>query len=303
VALANVFLAWFVGTDRLTSWMLQPPTAHPAGFTIVAVTALLVFLDFAWFREQMCVVACPYARLQSALLDRHSLVVAYDPKRGEPRAPFHKAEERTNGDCIDCGACVVTCPVGIDIRDGLQMECVGCTQCIDACDSVMVKVGMPRGLIRYTSEAALAGEPRRLLRPRTVAYPLALLAVTVAFGVAVVDRGSAEVTVLRGLDTPFAVAPDGSVSNSLRVRILNHEDEATVFRVDLAGPAGLQMVAPQNPVRIEGGATATLPLFAVLPPGAQVHGDATATLRVTSKHFTFATPVRLLGPGTPGGSR
>lgn len=301
VLLANVFLAWFVGTDRLMAWVLLSPSAHPAGFAIVAVTALLIFIDFAWFREQMCVAACPYARLQSALLDRHSLVVAYDVKRGEPRGRFHKGEIREAGDCIDCGACVVTCPVGIDIREGLQMECVGCTQCIDACDSVMAKVDLPPGLIRYTSEAALAGERLRLLRPRTVAYPLALLVVGIALVSAIADRGEAEVTVLRGLGTPFAVAPDGSVSNSLRVRILNHGDDPALFRVDLEGPAGLKVVAPQNPTQIEGGGTATVPIFAVLPAGAMAQGDVKATLRVTSDHYKFATPVRLLGPGTPRG--
>ncbi len=301
VLLANVFLAWFVGTDRLTSWVLQSPMAHPAGFTIVAVTALLIFVDFAWFREQMCVAACPYARLQSALLDRHSLVVAYDVKRGEPRGHLHKAEVRASGDCVDCGACVVTCPVGIDIRDGLQMECVGCTQCIDACDSVMVKVDKPPGLIRYTSEAALAGEPLHRLRARTIAYPLALLIVVVAFVMAVAARGAAEVTVLRGLGAPFVVAPDGSVSNALRVRILNHDDGPALFRVVLDGPAGLQVVTPQNPARVEGGTTVTLPVFAILPAGAMAQGDVTATLRVTSDHYSFATPVRLLAPGTPRG--
>ena len=135
-----------------------------------------LFLDFTWFREQTCLVACPYGRWQSVLLDQSSLIVAYDVNRGEPRGkPKDNAAVARGGDCVDCNACVLTCPTGIDIRDGLQMECIHCTQCADACDAMMVKVGRPTGLIRYTSQDALAGQVRRLLRPRTVLYPLAFV--------------------------------------------------------------------------------------------------------------------------------
>src|SRR5690606_9851180 len=132
-----------------------------------------VLFDFGYFREQMCTVACPYARLQSVLLDKSSLVVGYDFKRGEPRGNGR----HTGGDCIDCKACVVTCPTGIDIRDGLQLECVACTQCIDACDSVMTKLHKPTGLIRYGSQTWFETHtPSRLLRPRVLAYPVLLVA-------------------------------------------------------------------------------------------------------------------------------
>ena len=155
--LANTFLAYFVGTATLAGWMRQSPYDHPTPFVVMAVTTLLVFLDFTWFREQTCLVACPYGRWQSALLDRQSLIVAYDPRRGEPRG--HGTGARPGlGDCLDCHACVQTCPTGIYIRDGLQLECIHCTQCADACDAMMVKVGRPTGLIRYTSQDALAGQ-------------------------------------------------------------------------------------------------------------------------------------------------
>ena len=149
--LANTFLAYFVGWDQLISWMTSSPADHPAAFAVMLGTTLLMFLDFAWFREQTCIVACPYGRFQSVLLDRRSLIVGYDAGRGEPRAPWRRGEERTAGDCLDCRLCVSTCPTGIDIRDGLQMECIACTQCIDACDEVMDRVGLSRGLVRYTS--------------------------------------------------------------------------------------------------------------------------------------------------------
>jgi len=156
---AHTFLAYFVGADALGRWVRASPFEHPVAFLVMAATTALMFLDFAWFREQVCLVACPYGRLQSVLLDRRSLIVAYDPRRGEPRGKLG----RVAGDCIDCRACVLTCPTGIDIRDGLQMECIHCAQCIDACDAIMDRVGRPRGLVRYGSRDEMAGAPRRIL--------------------------------------------------------------------------------------------------------------------------------------------
>ena len=175
-ALSNVFLAYFVGTERLERWVFESPLDHPGGFALVVGVAALMLFDFGWFREQMCIVACTYGRLQSVLLDRQSLIIGYDTQRGEPRnQPKKKLPVVSSGDCVDCAACVAVCPTGIDIRDGLQMECIGCAQCIDACDTVMTKLGRPQGLIRYTSQDALAGKRARMLRARTIAYPAMLL--------------------------------------------------------------------------------------------------------------------------------
>src|SRR5690606_26461561 len=145
---------------------------HWGYFVMMTLTTGLILFDFGYFREQMCTIACPYARFQSVLLDPDSLIVSYDPERGEPRGKPRKDDEVTVtlGDCVDCSACVRTCPVGIDIRDGLQMECIACTQCIDACDSIMDKLSRPRGLIRYTSEHALKQGRTRILRPRVMLY-------------------------------------------------------------------------------------------------------------------------------------
>lgn len=172
--LAHTFLAYFVGVERLAHWVTRSPLEHPSGFLIVAAVTGLMLFDFGYFREQMCLVACPYGRFQSALLDRSSLIVSYDRKRGEPRGrktvslPLVDGAGSARGDCVDCGLCVATCPTGIDIREGLQMECVHCAQCIDACDAVMTKLGMPRGLIRYSSQDAIEGKQARFLRPRVV---------------------------------------------------------------------------------------------------------------------------------------
>src|SRR5262249_50274176 len=152
--------------------------------------------------------------------------VGYDARRGERRGTARLRRSRSGaperwGDCIDCGACVLTCPTGIDIRDGLQMECIHCTQCMDACDAVMARIGKPLGLIRYSSKDELAGQPRRILRPRIVLYPLLLALVWGALVLALARREPADVTVLRGLGTPFSVLPSGEVSDQIRVKIVN----------------------------------------------------------------------------------
>jgi len=194
----NLFLSYFVGVQALSTWMRHSPLEHRSAFLVMGVTTGLVFFDFAYFREQMCTVVCPYARLQSVLLDTKSLVVAYDGTRGEPRGKKGK----TGGDCVDCGLCVAVCPTGIDIRNGLQLECITCAQCIDGCDSVMDKLGRRRGLIRYTSQDALATRRfsiRSLARPRILVYPAILTALLVALTVAGSRHRTAEISVLRGI--------------------------------------------------------------------------------------------------------
>ncbi|HEY8747626.1 MAG TPA: cytochrome c oxidase accessory protein CcoG, partial [Tepidisphaeraceae bacterium] len=181
--LAHTFLAYFVGVEALRHWVRGSPSDHLSAFLIVAVVTALMLFNFGFFREQMCIIACPYGRLQSVLLDRFSLIISYDQIRGEPRGAMRKTtlpvlDQR--GDCVDCEMCVAVCPTGIDIRKGLQIECIACAQCIDACDSVMKKVGRKPGLIRYSSQAAMAGDKRSALRPRVIIYPAILLIILTA---------------------------------------------------------------------------------------------------------------------------
>lgn len=298
VLLAHVFLAYFVPWETLLLWITRSPFQHPAGFLIVAATAGLMFLDFAFFREQVCFVACPYGRIQSVLLDRHSLIVGYDPGRGEPRRRVPaRRDGLPAGDCIDCNGCVITCPTGIDIRDGLQMECVGCTQCIDACDAIMEKTGRPRGLIRYTSPAELAGERPRRLRPRVVLYPLLLLGVFGLLAFTLARRTSADVTLLRGLGSPFNVLPSGEVSNQVRVKIVNRSQADRSYRVELAGGGPFRVVAPQNPLPLPAGRAETTTLFVIGPAGAFPGGRREIHLRVDDgAGFSETWPYLLLGP-------
>jgi cytochrome c oxidase accessory protein FixG len=293
--LGNVFLSYFVGTDTLAHWMRQSPSVHPNGFLVMAATASLVFFDFGVFREQMCTVACPYARLQSVLLDKRSLIVGYDEHRGEPRGK----KGTTKGDCVDCKLCVAACPTGIDIRAGLQLECIGCTQCIDACDGVMTKLKRPIGLIRYTSKDALAKhsvEPGRLLRPRVVIYPAILAVLLVALVVVGRGRTTAEVTLLRGIDAPF-VEQGGLIENHMRVKIRNRTDEAQAYTVTLLDAPDANLIAPENPMHVAPGAQETESMFVMTERAKFVHGVRAVRVRISDgSRFTREIAYRLLGP-------
>ncbi len=297
MGLAHVFLAYFVGVDRLAVWVRRSPIEHPTSFLVMAVTAVAMFLDFAWFREQTCLVACPYGRLQSALLDRRSLIVGYDPGRGEPRLKGTRDRPARAGDCIDCGLCVITCPTGIDIRDGLQMECIHCTQCMDACDSVMVKIGKPPGLIRYSSRDQLEGRPARLVRPRVVLYPLAL---AVALGLLAFNLGTrtdAEITVLRSGGAPYLLGVDGAITNLIRVKVVNRGSLPREYRIALAGAPDLQLVMPAPVLRVAAGGTGTAMVFVVAPRGSMPSGTRDIALQVSDgARFDQAYAYRLIGP-------
>jgi cytochrome c oxidase accessory protein FixG len=293
--LANVFLSYFVGVKTLLGWTRLSPLEHWTPFLVVAATTGLVFFDFAFFREQMCTVACPYARIQSVLLDRRSLIVGYDRPRGEPRAKGKPAPGR--GDCIDCGACVAACPTGIDIRDGLQLECIACAQCVDACDTIMLKVKKPVGLIRYGSQTTLETRKKTsILRPRVVIYPILLAGLLVALVVVGGARHDAEVTVLRGIGAPFTLDGD-QVTGVLRVKVQNRSSEHERYRIELEGAPAVRLIAPENPLEVASGAQRTTTVFAVAPKSEFVAGRRELVVRVSDEHGTNTdVPYRLLGP-------
>ena len=304
--LAHTFVAYFAGWENLLRWMQGSPLEHWGYFVAMAFTTGLVLFDFGYFREQMCTIACPYARFQSVLLDPDSLIVSYDPGRGEPRGRGKKRDAGPDGqplgDCIDCLACVRTCPTGIDIRDGLQMECIACTQCIDACDAIMDRVGQPRGLIRYTSERELDGFETRRLRPRTLIYSLLLAVVATAFVGALTLRGAYDVDLGRVPGEPFVTLPDGQIANRVRFRVQNQTGTASTFTIEAVAPAGAEVkvvglpettVAPQELVRVEA--------FVVLPAAAFAGtNQQEATFRLAfDDGTTLERTFTLLGPSAP----
>jgi cytochrome c oxidase accessory protein FixG len=295
VFLANVFVAYFSGIDRLLGFMTGSPFRHPIAFFAMLVTAVLVFLDFAYFREQMCTVACPYARLQSVLLDRDSLIVGYDADRGEPRARKVKAD---SGDCIDCNNCVVTCPTGIDIRQGVQLDCIACAQCADACDWVMRKLQRPTGLIRYGSQNSLEDrKPTRFVRFRVVAYSVLFLIATGALIGARMTQGTADVTILRGLGAPYVV-DGGSVRNLIRIKIENRDHQPREYFIELKGAEQAELIAPVNPLAVEPGTHQTTTVFVIAPRAFFIgEGSQPVGVRVTDgAEFDRTYPYKLLGP-------
>lgn len=308
--LANTFLAYFVGTDALRVWMTRSPIGHPISFAIVAAVTLLMLFDFGFFREQMCIVACPYGRMQSVMLDRDSLVVGYDRVRGEPRGKMRGKKppkgdvslttlpaEEQRGDCIDCHMCVTTCPTGIDIRNGLQLECVNCTQCIDACDAVMDKIGKPRGLIRYSSQRMLEEGVRHPFRPRLVVYPMIIAVFVTLIATMIVTREPAFVSVLRGPGLPFQVLPDGRVANVVKVKIHDRTRDGGSYRLSVVGVPGATIEGTDNLVTLTAGEQRTDPMTLSLPAEAIPDGRVDLFIRVERDDgFTKDVPYRVLGP-------
>lgn len=305
--LAHTFLAYFVGTDNLRQWIFTSPHQHPVAFLVALATMGLMLFDFGYFREQVCVVACPYARLQSALLDRDSMIVTYDSKRGEPRgrvkkrspglAPGQAIALPVLGDCVDCTMCVQTCPTGIDIRHGLQLECIGCAQCIDACDAVMTKLGRATGLIRYSSQRAIEEGRTRLIRARVIIYPLILLALATAFLVVLSGKGGADFVLLRERGLPFQTMGTGEIANQMRVRLTNRSAVPAEYTIELVDAPGLTLRADVNPFTVRSGEQVSHRLLIVADPDWFDVSPKTVMVRVADGHgFTKDTPFIIHGP-------
>ncbi len=259
--IANTFLAYIIGIDELWAIVTVPPSEHVVGFIAITVFSLLFYGVFARFREQACIVVCPYGRFQSALVTEDSIAVSYDFERGDPRSKFSakdKEDQRAgreirqdSGDCIDCNMCVKVCPTGIDIRNGIQLECVNCTACIDACDEIMVSVGKPTGLIRYASLNQIRESARGVFTPRVVAYSVVLALMVTAFGIFASMRDMTESIVLRQQGTTFSVLPDGRINNFMTFKINNKTDDTLRPSIVLATDGGemtlLGTLAPAAP--------------------------------------------------------
>ena len=229
--IANVFLAYLIGSDELLSYVTDGPFKHTGTLVSLLIFTVIFYFVFGWFREQVCIIACPYGRLQGVLLDSKSIVVAYDYKRGEKetgRAKFNKKENRAltgKGDCIDCFQCVQVCPTGIDIRNGTQLECVNCTACIDACDHIMENVNLPKGLIRYASENNIAQKEKFRFTGRLVAYTIVLTVLIGVFIGMLFLRNDVEATVLRLPGQLYERQENNIISNVFTYKIINKTTE------------------------------------------------------------------------------
>jgi cytochrome c oxidase accessory protein FixG len=292
-AIMHLFLAYFVSVPEVWAMMSEAPMAHWGAFAFMAISTGILYFNFAWFREQLCIVICPYGRIQSALIDSDSLVIGYDAKRGEPRGKVGT----TSGSCVDCSRCVQVCPTGIDIRQGLQMECIGCTACIDACDDVMSRLGRPKGLIRYDSQSGFAGRATRWIRPRTLLYFVLLLigAGVATWALSTVKPANFGITRMTG--APYIVDAD-SVRNQFLVRIVNKRNARATFslRVDSIAP-GLRQVGFDAPVEIEPLGELVRPLILV-EPRRSYSGPFRFRVRMAAERqgFQLARDVEFVGP-------
>ena len=219
--IANTFLEYIIGVDELDKMIREPFAMHIGTFISLAVFTTVFFFVYLWMREQICTVICPYGRMQGVLLDRDSVIVAYDYKRGEERGKFHKNEERKIGDCIDCAQCVKVCPTGIDIRNGTQLECINCTACIDACDRMMDAVGLPRGLIRYASENNIAKKRLWRFTWRMKAYSIVMCLLLGILVWLLASRSDVGVTILRIPGQLYQEQPNSQMSNLYSYKALN----------------------------------------------------------------------------------
>jgi len=268
----------------------------------------IIFYGFAtygnagWMREQVCTYMCPYARFQSAMFDKDTLVIAYDEERGEHRGSRTRHSDyqaQGLGDCIDCTLCVQVCPTGIDIRDGLQYQCIGCAACIDACDSVMDKVGYARGLDRYTTDNAVRGQPIKILRTRTLIYSALLLALIVALLTSIALRTPLQLDVLRDRNSLYRQTDKGLVENVYTLKLINMDEQRHQYRLDVSGIDGMKLVMDAKQVVANSGEVLSLAVRVQVDP-VELKRSSTEIIftlsAMSNAQITVQEQARFLGP-------
>lgn len=262
--IANFFLAYIIGINQLEKIITEPVSQHAIGFASIIVFSFVFYGVYAFFREQVCTVVCPYGRLQGVLLDKNSMIVAYDYQRGEPRG-FSKKETAGFGDCVDCLQCVRVCPTGIDIRNGVQMECVGCTACIDACDAVMDKVGKPLGLIRYASENSITKGDKLRYTPRMKFYTVLCLLMLGLLTTLLAMQKDVKAVVMRAPGMLFQERGKDSISNLYNIKVVNKTTKEIPMYVKVEHDAGYVQVLGKPYIDVQKEGQGSGSFFVVLP--------------------------------------
>lgn len=240
LAMTNVFLMWFIGSERWFEIIKEPFGENISGIIIVVIISAFFYWVYAYFREQICTMVCPYGRMQGVLLDSKTIVVTYDYKRGEPRGA------KNTGDCIDCHQCISVCPTGIDIRNGTQLECINCTACIDQCNKIMDVTGKPKGLIRFDSEAGIREGHKTIWNARNKAYSVVLLLLFSFFVYTLLSRPAVETTILRTPGLLFQENFDNSISNVYNIKIVNKTHDEMSLEIKVLSHNGKIQMAGNN---------------------------------------------------------
>lgn len=307
--IAHSFAAYFVGSHRLLLMLSGPPFDHFSTFlTVVVITGILLF-NFGWFREQFCLIACPYGRIQSVLMDKSSLSVLYNVKRGEPRREAGAPKSHLQGDCVNCRRCIEVCPTGIDIRRGIQMECIGCTACIDACDEIMAKVKKPAGLISYASEVEMENSitltwKQRLLKPRVILYAAGIFMSLLVFSNSLQRREPLLVNILKTKEAPYTLIVengDSFILNHFKLHIHHQSSDPLILDLAEDQKSEYKIIAPQRQLRLEPGESKELHFFVKFPSNLLSHqgtGSAPLDLQVVQneKILIIQKELHLIGP-------
>lgn len=295
ILIAHIFLAYFISLPELYNWIQHSPLEHWDAFLFIWATSTLLYFNFSWFREQLCLIICPYGRLQSALIDEHSIIIGYDSKRGNPPGP---ATQAGFGDCVNCRRCIQVCPTGIDIRQGLQMECIGCANCVDACDGIMERLNRPKGLIRHDSLNGLAGKARRIIRPRIVLYTVLLLLGAFVFTLSVFHLHGMNMNVVRMTGPPYYQTQAG-YRNQYLVRVINKTNGAKHYNFSVLADHPFSVSGASEPFEV-------MPMGEVVKPlvisvkAEDYHGQFPLEITVRQLHPTASITrnAEFLGPKT-----
>lgn len=282
---AHFFLAYIFGIDYVFSLIKEGPQVHLGGFIGIIVFSAVHYFVFAKLREQVCIIICPYGRIQGVLLDRNSIVISYDYKRGEPRGKYNPLEDRaanSKGDCVECGSCQAVCPTGIDIRNGTQLECINCTACIDACDSVMERVKKPKGLIRYASEASIADNAKLKFNVRILFYSVVLggLLTLIAFLFSI--RTDIESTILRQKGTMFQEYDSLHYSNIYKIQVINKTRNPLPVELILEEPADGEIKVVGGPFIVQKGQVGEAQFLLVLKKSSLTSSNTEVEFKVLS---------------------
>ncbi len=301
IAIAHTLMAYLIGIDKTMAIVQHSPGENLAGFIGLIAFTVIFYGIYAKFREQACIAVCPYGRLQSVLLTKESIVVAYDWLRGEPRGHLKKdlTKQTNTGDCIDCKLCVHVCPTGIDIRHGTQLECVNCTACIDACDDVMVKIGKPKGLIRFASHKSIQDGISKIITPRVIAYTFVLVGLIGILSFALITRSNVETTILKVPGTLYQ-REAGFITNLYNIEFVNKTFDPIKLEVRVENPKGVTILkADGKSIDIPGEGMAKSIFFIKIPEQDVTNARTVVTIgiyedgkRIETAKVKFIGPVR-----------